>query len=179
MARIAFTAILALAASVQATFHIPPDTPNGVYGVTIDADGTAHHVNKRDGTNFTTPKPNLQPSDIEEKYSLDKRRVAVGPKCVPSGAILVRNDINQAQYALGDACAASGDEFIPAKGNRYSKFGDAVVYVCNYGVKTQHCYRSELDSDLAEVEALCGDVAGKCISLWLHASTKLTSHRLL
>jgi hypothetical protein len=151
---------MALAMSVQASFHIPPGTPDGVYGVTVDSDGTAHHVNKRDGTTFITPKPNLEPSDFTKKFSLDKR-VTDGAKCVPSGAVLVRNDISQAQYALGDACEASGDDFIPDGGNRYSKFGNAVVYVCNYGVKTQHCYRDELDSDLSEVQALCGNVAGE------------------
>ncbi|GAB7325760.1 hypothetical protein MBLNU13_g09713t2 [Cladosporium sp. NU13] len=140
MARYTFTAILALAASVQATFKIPPGTPDGVYGVTIGEDVGLTHAS------------------FAKRYSLDKR--TDGPKCVDSGAVLVRNDINQAQYALADACDANGDEFIPAKGDRYSKFGNAVVYVCNYGVKTQHCYSSELNDDLAEVEAKCGDVAG-------------------
>ncbi|GAB7325761.1 hypothetical protein MBLNU13_g09713t1 [Cladosporium sp. NU13] len=158
MARYTFTAILALAASVQATFKIPPGTPDGVYGVTIGEDGTAHHFNKRDGTSFTTSSVGLTHASFAKRYSLDKR--TDGPKCVDSGAVLVRNDINQAQYALADACDANGDEFIPAKGDRYSKFGNAVVYVCNYGVKTQHCYSSELNDDLAEVEAKCGDVAG-------------------
>lgn len=160
MTRFVFTAVLALAASVQASFKVPTGTPDGVYGVTVDNDGTAHHVNKRDGTTFTTPPPGLTPSVVTQKYKLDKR-VTDGPKCVDSGAVLVRNDITQAQYALADACDANGDDFIPAHGDRYSKFGNAVVYVCNYGVKTQHCYSSELNSDLAEVEAQCGDVAGK------------------
>lgn len=116
--------------------------------------------NKRDGTTFTTPPPGLTPSDVTQKYKLDKR-VTDGPKCVDSGAVLVRNDITQAQYALADACDADGDDFIPAHSNRYSKFGNAVVYVCHYDVKTQHYYSSELNSDLAEVEAKCGDVAGE------------------
>jgi hypothetical protein len=159
MAHFTLTALLALVTSVQATFKIPAGTPDGVYGVTIDADGTAHHINKRDGTNFTTPVIGLTPPSFAEKYSLDKR--GDGPKCVASGAVLVRNDITQAQYALADACDANGDEFVPAEGDRYSKFGNAVVYVCNYGVKTQHCYSSEFNGDLMEVEAKCGDVAGK------------------
>jgi hypothetical protein len=158
MIRIVSTAVLALAASVQASFKIPADTPDGVYGVTVDENGTAHHFNKRDGTNFTAPTAELTPSFFAQKYSLDKR--ADGPKCVDSGAVLVPNDVTQARNALADACDANGDDFIPANGDRYSKFGNAVVYVCNYGVKTQHCYSSELNDDLEEVKAKCGSVAG-------------------
>lgn len=158
MIGITFTAVLALIASVQASFRIPPDTPDGVYGVTVDENGNAHHFNKRDGTNFTTPTAGLTSAFFAHKYSLDKR--ADGPKCVDSGAVLVPNDVTQARNALADACDANGDDFIPAKGDRYSKFGNAVVYVCNYGVKTQHCYSSELNDDLKEVQAKCGSVAG-------------------
>lgn len=154
---------MALVVSVQGTFRIPKDTPDGVYGVTMNDDGSASHINKRDGSSFVTPKMGLEPSDISQKYALNKR--ADGAKCVKSGAVLVRNDISQAQYALADACDASADEFISAGGNRYSKFGNAVVYVCNYGVKTQHCFSSELNADLKEVENLCGDVAGNSSSI--------------
>lgn len=155
---VAFTAVLALVVSAQASFKIPPDTPNGVYGVTMDEYGTAHHFNKRHSTNFTTPAAGLTLPYFTQKYSLDKR--GDGPKCVKSGAVLVPNDITQAQNALADACDENGDGFIPAKGDRYSKFGNAVVYVCNYGVKTQHCYSSELNDDLKQVQAKCGSVAG-------------------
>lgn len=168
MARLTFAALLVLAASVQGTFTIPKGTPDGVYGVSYDADGNANHFSKRDGTNFTTAKPGLEPSDIQNKHSFSKR--ADGPKCVENGAVLARNDITQAQYALADACDASGDEFIPDHGNRYSKFGAAVVSVCNYGVKSQHCYSSELNSDLSEVQDLCGNVAGKRFVVSCHRS---------
>lgn len=178
MIRITLTAVLALIASVQASFTVPPDTPNGVYGVTVDEYGTAHHFNKRDGTNFTTPTAGLTPALFAQRYSLDKR--SDGPKCVDSGAVLVLNDITQAQNALGDACDANGDDFIPAKGDRYSKFGNAVVYVCNYGVKTQHCYSSELNDDLKEVQAKCGSVAGMShSSIQLEFFHLLISNRLL
>jgi hypothetical protein len=177
MARLTLAALLVLAVSVQGTFTIPKGTPDGVYGVSYDTDGNAIHFNKRDGTNFTTAKPGLEPSDIQNKHSFSKR--ADGPKCVENGAVLARNDITQAQYALADACDASGDEFIPDHGNRYSKFGAAVVYVCNYGVKSQHCYSSELNSDLSEVEALCGDVAGRDSMFLVIDQSVLTSDRLL
>jgi hypothetical protein len=158
MIRITFTAVLALIASAQASFKIPPDTPDGVYGVTVDESGAAHHFNKRDGTNFTTPTAGLTAAFFAQRYSLDKR--ADGPKCVDSGAVLVPNDVTQAQNALATACDRNSNDFIPAKGDRYSKFGNAVVYVCNYGVKTQHCYSSELNHDLKEVQDKCGSVAG-------------------
>lgn len=157
-----FTAIFALVVSVQASFKVPPNTPDGVYGVTVDEEGTAHHFNKRDGFNFTTPRAGLTASFFADKHALEKR--SDGPKCVHSGAVLVPNDIVQAQKALATACDENGDNFIPAKGDRYSKFGNAVVYVCNYGVKTQHCYSSELNSDLEEVKGKCGSIAGRSIS---------------
>lgn len=158
MARISLATVLAFLAAVEGSFTIPPDTPDGVYGVTYDQAGNAHHISKRDGSSFVTFKPRLGPADFSDKFSLTKR--ADGAKCVDSGAVLVRNDINQAQYALGDACNRAGDQFIPDHGNRYSKFGNAVVYVCNYGKKSQHCSSGELDSDLSDVQKLCGDVAG-------------------
>ena len=159
------TAVLALIVSVRASFIIPPNTPDGVYGVTVDEEGTAHHFNKRDGVNFTTPSAGFTASYLADKYSLDKR--SDGPKCVRSGAVLVPNDIVQAQNALATACDGNGDNFIPSKGDRYSKFGNAVVYVCNYGVKTQHCYSSELNSDLKKVKDKCGSIAGRSISCML------------
>lgn len=103
--------ILALVAAAQASFVVDPNQPDGVYDYTP---GQAAKLVRR--------------NPISDKFVF--KREGDGVQCDQAGAVLASNDIENARIALGPACDAGGDGFIPAYSNgqmqagaRYSKFG--------------------------------------------------------
>lgn len=163
MTRIIFASVLALAATATASFRIPADLPDGVYGVTWDASGASVHKSL-DGTHTrVVPRHVSAPAG---KGSLGLERRDYGAFCEQSGAVVAANDIRQAQITLGTACDQHGNDFVPGYSNgnagaRYAKFGQGAVFVCNYSSDTQVCRAYELNNDIATVQAKCGTVAGQ------------------
>ncbi|TLD14648.1 hypothetical protein PspLS_11019 [Pyricularia sp. CBS 133598] len=150
-------------ASRERGFTIPVGIPEGMYRVTIDDDGVAHHtrVEKPGAGANLSPAAVALPLDTpttaapsNSSAPLDARQNSWSVTCADYD--LDRNDADTVIRTLKWACGSGAD--LRAGDDFYSKYGNVVVYFCNTSRSTTY----ECTEDLIGEELQGGGVSHTC-----------------
>ncbi|KAF4626697.1 hypothetical protein G7Y89_g11456 [Cudoniella acicularis] len=139
-------------------FTIPEDQPDGTYNVTIGSNG--NHIHTLIGNITDTEGLKAQASPLRHSAKFCARDDNPDPNKIPNdaetsctGNLISGDDIGKAIGKLEDQCVNSPVEKGPGI---YSKSGDVVAYMCNYGGPNP-CVQHEVIRAGAMIMSLYGD----------------------
>ncbi|KAF4617072.1 hypothetical protein G7Y89_g15075 [Cudoniella acicularis] len=153
--------ILALAATSQG-FTIPDNQPNGVYKVSVDANGVETHTLLRgliENYTYVSTEPNKPLPTLHATSAKFRRQDLTGQNNIACGGYsLVTSDVVSAVGNLEAQCGNGA--FVGGGKNFYSITGGTVAYFCNFSGGTNNCYASEMVEAAERITNDCGSSNG-------------------
>lgn len=138
---------LALTATTQA-FTVPPNTPDGVYVVSIDDNGKEVHSKLADPSSSITPQG--QPLSVRARPMIKRAITTCG-----DNQELNHGDTDAANADLDNQCGGAGGVFVPGGHDWYSKRGGTVAFFCNFGGDNR-CDSNSRQRSSATITSVCG-----------------------
>jgi hypothetical protein len=140
-------------ASVEEGFIVPEDTPVGLYRVSIDSDGVAHHVQVETSEQIEQLMSEIiADNDHDDDSNLEKRQ-SFSVSC-RFGNRLNHEGADVTVRAMKASCGSG--RTVPAGEHYYAVYNNVVTYFCNNSGSGYRCTES-LISQLIQ-----GRVAGAC-----------------
>jgi hypothetical protein len=135
----------ALMTALSQGFVIPDGLENGVYSYDPT---TGNH------TKLETPAAARDVVGLGNSVKFAARGKGPNTKATCGSTILASLDYGSALQQLQYSCTG---QTVPKHTNLYAKYGDAMVFMCNYAANT--CRSSDLTSYLGDVNSQCGNTA--------------------
>ncbi|CAG8955762.1 hypothetical protein HYFRA_00011630 [Hymenoscyphus fraxineus] len=146
--------LFSAAASIKASWTVPADQPDGVYSVSVDEAGIAHH-------------------ELLEPPTVERRAIVKSAKFSPKPALFSRADItinlnhgdtDAVVNNLKSQCGSGG--VMGAHLSYYAKSGQALAYFCNHYSHSNTCYTWEVQDNLVGLGSqVCGSYAASAVYL--------------
>jgi hypothetical protein len=135
----------ALMAALSQAFVVPDGLENGVY---LYDPATGNH------TKIEVPPASRDLLALGNSAKFAARSSTPNTKATCGTTILASLDYGSAVQQLQYSCTG---QTVSKGRNLYSKYGDAMVFMCNYAANT--CRSSDLTSYLGDVNTQCGNTA--------------------